>query len=413
MVLAIPLGADLYASLAALWLLRATAVLSEPATGLSGLRQAARATGARAYLSGGLAFRALRWLLPELRALPLHLRTGSAPPAPARTPGAVPHDAALISFTSGSTGSPKAIVRTQGFLAAQDAALAGLLSHGEGRGADLIAFPVFVLSNLGKGTTSVLPPWDLRRHADLDPSRAASSMARHGVSRVLAPPSALEAMLAAPPPPGLRTILTGGGPVYPDLVERLSAWSPGLEVVSAYGSTEAEPIAHRSTAEGPPPEGYGIHAGHPIPGIGLRIVDGEIQVSGGHVVQGYLDPADDASTKVREDGVTWHRTGDAGRLDADGLWLLGRHGSFVGGLSPFVVEAQARRWPGVRRAALGADAGGNPVLAVEGDRAREPAWRAAAGAVGVDRVVAVKAIPLDRRHGSKVDRKALDALLAR
>jgi len=45
---------------------------------------------------------------------------------------------------------------------------------------------------------------------------------------------------------------------------------------------------------------------------------GEIVVSGGHVLSGYLDGVGDEETKFRVGGSVWHRTGDAGRLDAAG-----------------------------------------------------------------------------------------------
>ncbi len=125
-----------------------------------------------------------------------------------------------------------------------------------------------------------------------------------------------------------------------------------------------------------------------------------------------MDAARDAEAKVREaDGTVWHRTGDAGRLDETGrLWLLGRTGSVVQGpegpLYPFAVETAARAWPGVRRAAL-AEAGGVPVLAIEGDARNLPDWSARARDLGIERVEALAKMPLDRRHRSKIDLVAL------
>ena len=55
-------------------------------------------------------------------------------------------------------------------------------------------------------------------------------------------------MLIALPEPRLDAIFTGGGPVFPDMLERLAAARPATAVTAVYGSTEAEPIAHISTA---------------------------------------------------------------------------------------------------------------------------------------------------------------------
>ena len=157
--------------------------------------------------------------------------------------------------------------------------------------------------------------------------------------------------------------------------------------------------------------GQGLLVGRPVPEVRLRIDSDEVLVAGDHVNRGYLDPARDAETKRVEEGVIWHRTGDAGRLDATGrLWLWGRVGRGVarpeGPLYPFAVEVAARSWPGVRASALLAD-GPRAVLAVAGEARHLPDWQAAARAFGVDRVVPVPALPMDRRHRSKVDRTAL------
>ena len=58
---------------------------------------------------------------------------------------------ALISFTSGSTGQPKGIVRSHGFLAAQNACVRELIAPQREDETDLVAFPVFVIANLGAG----------------------------------------------------------------------------------------------------------------------------------------------------------------------------------------------------------------------------------------------------------------------
>ena len=58
--------------------------------------------------------------------------------------------------------------------------------------------------------------------------------------------------------------------------------------------------------------GGGLLAGRPVPDIRLRSCDDEIVVTGDHVNKGYLDRADDRTTKLAIDGTIWHRTGDAG-----------------------------------------------------------------------------------------------------
>lgn len=416
-VIAMPLGPKLYAGLAALWRLGAVAVLPEPALGLKGLRHAAGATTPKAYLADGW-FRLLRYLVPELWQVERMITPDDATAAGEPLEAVAPEHPALISFTSGSTGRPKAIARSHDFLQAQDAALAGLIAPRREDETDLVAFPVFVVANLGLGITSVLPNWNLRRHDEAKAEPIAAHAAANGVTRALLPPSICETLAASAAALRLDALFTGGGPVFPDLLERLAARLPATDIVSVYGSTEAEPIAHLHIGEIAAADwqamksGAGLLAGKPVPEVRLTIRADEIVVTGDHVNKGYLDPADDASTKLRLDGETWHRTGDSGRLDEAGrLWLGGRLDGRAGGFFPFGVEAASRFWPGVRRSAL-LELDGVAILAIEGDAHEAPAWRSAARRLGEIEVVPLPAIPLDRRHRSKVDYPALHRRLS-
>jgi len=412
-VLAMPLGIPLYASLIALWRLGAAIVFPEPALGLRGLRHAVATTKPKAFLSSGW-FRSLHYAWPDLWPI-RSISPDDEGVGPDRIDSVSADHPALISFTSGSTGKPKTIVRSHGFLARQNECVAELL-RSEREETDLVAFPVFVLANLGLGLTSVLPNWNLRRHDAANPQRIAEHIAKYRVTRALIPPSICE-KLAQGPSLDLRAIFTGGGPVFPDLLQRLSAKTAGADIVSVYGSTEAEPIAHQRMRDigdadwRAMREGAGLLAGHPISGIDLKILNHEIIVTGHHVNKGYLDPEDDVTTKFSHDGEIWHLTGDAGRLDVSGrLWLLGRMDGRAGDLFPFGIETAARSWPNVAHAALVAIEG-KPVLAIEGDSRSRDLWQKQADRFSEARVVVVKSMPLDRRHRSKIDYPALRKLL--
>jgi olefin beta-lactone synthetase len=399
---------DLYAALAALWRLGAVAVLPEPAMGLKGVRTALAAADVKAWIGAGV-LRVLPLLVPRLLTVKRLSLAGGLLRATEPSPDWPNDHPALMSFTSGSTGRAKAILRSHGFLEAQNRAVGPLLAS-EKAEVDLVAFPVFVLANLGSGVTSVLPNWPLRRPDRADPQAIRAHIAKHGVTRLLLPPVLAETLANAPLPASVTTIFTGGGPVFPDVVERLIAHNPALRVMAVYGSTEAEPIAELEVSALTPADraridgGEGLLAGPPVSAVRVRIVEDEILVAGDHVVETYVDPADNAVTKTRdESGTIWHRTGDGGRFDEAGrLWLLGRTQGRIEGLWPFAIEVAARSWPGVRRAAL-CPLDGKACLAIEGDTARFAHWQSAAAVLGVATVVALKSIPLDRRHRSKVD----------
>jgi acyl-CoA synthetase (AMP-forming)/AMP-acid ligase II len=277
-----------------------------------------------------------------------------------------------------------------------------------------------------------------------------------GITRITASPSFLERLADSRAAPtalaGLRTVVTGGGPVFPDLVERLHQLAPHARIIAVYGSTEAEPIAHIAGDEvtdddrhamesgsgllaGPPDRMVQLRIVRSIPGVPLSLTQpkqldaatlgdsavGEIMVAGPHVVASYVNGIGEAETKCRVAGIVWHRTGDLGYTDPAGrLWLLGRASAALtddrqDAFYPFSVECAARLALNVRRvAALTRD--GKRVLVLEAsDTARfssHDARRALAWAK-LDDVRFVLRIPLDRRHNSKVDYPALERLLRR
>lgn len=416
-LLAMPVSIDLYACLAALWRLGAVVVFPEPAMGLKGLRHAARVTNPKAFLASGL-YRLLGWFVPALRALPMRIRPLAGRIDTATQSDTSREDIALISFTSGSTGAPKAIARSHAFMMAQSDAISPLLQPGPDGARDLVAFPVFVLVCLALGITSVLPAWKLTRQNRATASEMHEQIRRFGVTRLLVPPVICETLSRAGDLPKLNAIFTGGGPVFPDILDRLAALAPDLRMVAVYGSTEAEPIAHLEHASISADDlacmkaGGGLLAGTPVPEVDVRIEDGEILVAGAHVNESYLDTAQNAETKLEREGRIWHHTGDRGRFDEKNrLWLLGRTQARVDDIDPFAVETAARFWIGAERSAL-AQVNDKPVLAVEGDVTHLKQWKAAAMALGISDVRHVTRIPLDRRHGSKTDYTKLKRIIA-
>ncbi|HEY6871137.1 MAG TPA: AMP-binding protein [Geobacteraceae bacterium] len=459
-----PMSAELYVALLALFRLGMTAMFLDPSAGREHMERCCAMLSPAALIASPKAH-LLRLVSPALRRIPRlfafsRLVPGAVPwsradnlaphadivPAPPDTP-------ALITFTSGSTGLPKGAVRSHGFLLEQHRVLENAIALAPGE-IDLTTLPVFVLANLASGVTSLIPDADLARPGAIVPGPILGQIDRFRPGRTVASPAFLERLCegclgTGRKIEGFSHVFTGGAPVFPDNLERFAAAFPGAEIVAVYGSTEAEPISHISrsgigeedmTRMG---EGKGLLAGKPVPEIRVRIVTaewgaplgpfnsaqfeklscaageaGEIVVSGGHVLKGYLNGAGDAETKFLVDGAVWHRTGDCGYFDRQGrLWLLGRASAVIrdsrGVLYPFAVECAARQLPAVRRAALVRD-GEKRILFVERAAgaamvAAEPqpvfAW------ASIDEVREVRHIPMDRRHNAKVDYPALQKIL--
>ena len=100
-------------------------------------------------------------------------------------------------------------------------------------------------------------------------------------------------------------------------------------VYEGYGLTETSPIA---TANRPGERKLGS-VGRPLPGVEIIIdtsvvdnpdsIDGEVVVKGPNVMKGYHNLPEETASVMRDDGS--FRTGDLGRLDAEGyLWITGR-----------------------------------------------------------------------------------------
>lgn len=408
---------ELYEILLALFRLGAVAMFPEPAAGLKGLRLAVQAVRPKAVATAGIGH-VLRLLFPELRRLTALPEPNDGPlerEILAYLPGDAP---ALITFTSGSTGRPKGIVRTSDFLMLQHTLLEKLRRTKPGD-VDLISLPVFILSNLAAGATSLIPAGKLTRPAKLDGGLLRRQIAQHRVTRIVAPPAVCARIAeGAEPMAQIEAVFTGGGPVFPNLLHAIARAAPRAAVHAVYGSTEAEPIAHMEMKDISAADweamarGAGLLAGAPIAEIDVEIRDHEVFVAGPHVNSGYLDPTDDRSTKSIKDGSLWHRTGDAAKLDERGrLWLLGRREAASGGLFPFAVETAALSWLGVRQAALLA---GEPraKLALAGDGLGHTELQARAEKLGPIDVVLLQDVPMDKRHNSKADYARLRKLLA-
>ncbi|MEM7434455.1 MAG: AMP-binding protein [Myxococcota bacterium] len=148
------------------------------------------------------------------------------------------------------------------------------------------------------------------------------------------------------PSASLRAVLVGGASCPPTLLAR--ALERGVPVVTTYGCTEAcsQVTTQRLDQVG------AVGSGAPLEGVGVRIVDGEIQLSGPTLMDGYEG---DRTSPWTSDG--WFRTRDAGAFADDGqLVVLGRLDDMIvtGGenVAPAEVEAALEALPEVAEACV-------------------------------------------------------------
>jgi O-succinylbenzoic acid--CoA ligase len=161
----------------------------------------------------------------------------------------------------------------------------------------------------------------------------------------------------ATPPPELRAVILGGGPIPESLVTAAAA--AGWPIVPSYGLTEtasgcvAVPVGEAAARP--------WSAGRPMPGVELRIdapdADGrgEILVRGPMVFGGYEGDAALTAATLDRDG--WLHTGDLGSVDAEGwLRVAGRRDEMIvsGGenVAPAEVEAALAAHPAIADVAV-------------------------------------------------------------
>lgn len=286
---------------------------------------------------------------------------------PAR-PGRGAPDPFVVLYTSGSSSRPKAVPLVE----------APMLENGfhigerQGLGPDdrvLVAIPLFwsygaanaLPATLTHGGTLVL-------QGRFEAGGALDLIERHGCTGIYTLPAMSSALLAHSrfAPARTRSLRTGVTIGSPQDVVRAASELGIREVCNIYGSTETYgnccvtphdwPLERRARCQGPP-----------LPGVALRIRDGdtgrllapgevgEIEVHG-HLTPGYLFASARHNGEVRTaDG--WFRTGDLGRLDHDGtLVYAGRSSEMIKrsgiNVSPAEVEEALQQHPAVALAGV-------------------------------------------------------------
>jgi long-chain acyl-CoA synthetase len=277
-----------------------------------------------------------------------------------------PSDVAVLIFTAGTAGAPKAAMLTHGSLRANIDQVQSLPER-QIRSDDVFfgvlpLFHIFGLNvvlgvGLAAGATILL----VER---FDPVSALKSIRDHGVTVVAgAPPmwTAWATMQEAPSDAFSSVRLaTSGASKLPEETAAAISRRFDLVIAEGYGLTEASPVVTTSVAG---PKAGSI--GRPVPGVEVRLVEdgedallgdaGEIWVRGPNVFAGYWGDADATAGALTPDG--WLRTGDVAVADDDGnLWIVDRSKDLiiVSGFNvyPAEVEEVLLEHPGIAAVAV-------------------------------------------------------------
>ncbi|HEY9505792.1 MAG TPA: amino acid adenylation domain-containing protein [Gemmatimonadales bacterium] len=310
--------------------------------------------------------------------------------APSHRPAPEPEDPAYVFFTSGTTGTPKAVLGVHhgiGHLLHWQQTTFGIGPDDRCAQLTNISFDVIlrdVFLALWSGATLCLPP------EDLTPDRVLAWLASEEITVVHVVPSLARAWLEHAPPgmtlPRLRWVFLAGEPLTDDVVRRWRGLAAGCGAVNLYGPTETTMVKcwHRVPGDpepgvqpvgGPLPETQALvlSSGNRLCGINEQ---GEVVLRTRFMTRGYInDPESQRKHFIRnpfgsDAGDLLYRTGDLGRYRTDGsLMVLGRLDRQVKirgvRVEPEEVTAVLSRHPQVRACAVvGRPLGADPLVLV-------------------------------------------------
>jgi O-succinylbenzoic acid--CoA ligase len=325
-------------------------------------------------------------------------------------PAEVARRIALVVETSGSTARPKRVALSADALLASAAASASAIG---GDGQWLLALPTHyiaglnvVVRSIASGTEPVVlgagsfDPMEFARAAEtMDADLRFTSIVPAQLSRLLETPDALAALRR------FDRILVGGQSTPETLLAR--ATELDVRITRTYGSSETS--------------GGCVYDGFPIGNTRARVVDGQLELTGAVLADGYLDDEErTASTFVDDEGTRWYRTGDAGDVVGGEVRVFGRLDDTIisGGIKVSLadVERIVRGLPGQADAVVvrapSERWGEVPVVvtarAIELGQLRASVRERLTEAAAPARVIVVASIPLLR--SGKPDRVGLQRL---
>ncbi len=277
-------------------------------------------------------------------------------PGDSHEPVDIPNDsAALIMYTSGTTGRPKGAVLTHTNLTGQT--MTGLYTNGADINSDVgfIGVPFFHIAGIGNMLTGMLLgiPTVIYPLGAFDPGQLLDVLAAEKVTGIFLVPAQWQAVCAEqqarPRDLRLRVMSWGAAPAPDALLREMSAVFPGTQILAAFGQTEMSPVTCMLLGDDAIRKRGSV--GKVIPTVAARVVDenmndvpvgevGEIVYRAPTLMSGYWNNPE-ATAEAFAGG--WFHSGDLVRMDEDGyVWVVDRKKDMIisGGENIYCAEVE-------------------------------------------------------------------------
>jgi fatty-acyl-CoA synthase len=283
------------------------------------------------------------------------LESATADPPPVADPS--PRAAAVIMYTSGTTGRPKGAMLTHEATTWWGAMQVMEWQYQRDSTTTMTTGPLYHVSSL---EDLGLPALLIGAHTIVCRSRGFSvermlrNLEHHRVTDTFIFPVMIYEMLQLPGLDNydlepLRRIVTGGSAIMPWAIRAMRERLPNVQLLPAYGLTEGTPLATVSTMEDVEkyPDGVGMPFAltevHVVDNDGVTVPpehDGEVWVRSPAVAVGYWQRSRESAATFK-DG--WCKTGDIGQMTVDGvLRITGRQKDMIisGGENVYPIEIE-------------------------------------------------------------------------
>jgi acyl-CoA synthetase (AMP-forming)/AMP-acid ligase II len=228
-------------------------------------------------------------------------------------------DARWIYYSSGTTAAPKGIRHTDRSIIAGSAGVVGMVGATT-NDVNPIPFPISHIGGAAMLAATALTGLRLVLFDTFDPAVTPFAIASHRPTLLGSATPFFVAYLAAqqlhgstPLFPEVRACIAGGAPITPALGRQVREVLSVPGVANSWGLTEFPVVTSPKPDAEPAVLDHTV--GPPVPGVEVRVVDGELRLKGPQCFLGYVDESLNADAF---DAEGWFRSGDRGHIDDAG-----------------------------------------------------------------------------------------------